>query len=330
MNICFILNNWDKLNPEEDSTLRLIHEAVLRNHNVCIGFPSNLTIRNSLTYGYIKKIVKKDKYSGNFSQFHKKLEFKEQMLPLAGFDVIFLRHDPPVDPVMLNFLDPIKDQTFIVNDVDGLRKANNKLYTACLNDPKNEIIPVTHVSKNKEFLQRVISESDKDKMILKPLDGFGGSGVIVVEKRAKQNINSLLDFYISGKNVDQYVIMQEFVEGAEKGDTRVLMLNGKILGAYKRIPSENDIRANIKAGGSAIKHNLTKQEKKICNIIGPKLVADGLYFVGLDIIMRFVKTIMSIVLSNVLMMLMKILFWMMMTTVHCTIIPTKKIQMKIW
>lgn len=282
MNICFIINPWEKLDPEDDSTLRLIHESVIRGHNTGILYPHNLTIRESQTMGFVRKIKKQDKYPSSMPAFHRKIDFREQLLPLSGFDVIFARNNPPIDPVMLNFLDSVKDDTFIINDIDGLRKANNKLYPASFHD--NEIIPVTYVSKSKSVLKKAILESPKDRMILKPLAGYGGSGVIVLEKSALHNINSLLDFYISGTKEGNYVILQEFIEGAEEGDVRVLMLNGQPLGAYRRIPAGDDIRSNIKAGGSARKHSLTKQEKIICKRIGPKLVADGLYFVGLDII----------------------------------------------
>ena len=282
MNICFIINPWESLDPGEDSTLRLIHESVIRGHNVGILYPHNLTIRESQTLGFVRKIIKQEKYSSSFPVFHKKTEFKEQLLPLEGFDVIFARSNPPIDQVMLNFLDSVKDDTFIINDIDGLRIANNKLYPASFHD--NEIIPVTYVSKSKIVLKKAILESPKDKMILKPFDGYGGKGVIVLEKSALQNINSLLDFYISGTKEGNYVILQEFIEGAEEGVVRVIMLNGQPIGAYRRIPARDDIRSNIKAGGSARKHTLTKQEKIICSRIGPKLVADGLFFVGLDII----------------------------------------------
>jgi glutathione synthase len=284
MNICFLIDPWEEINPKDDSTLRLIHESLIRGHNVGILYAFSLTIRDSNTFGFVRMIKKQEKYSSNFDIFYKKIELKKQMLPISGFDTIFIRTNPPLDQIMLNFLDSIKDHTFIVNDIDGLRRANNKLYPASFDDPGNEIIPVTHVSKSKNYLKEVIKNSAKDKMILKPLDGFGGSGVIVLEKDATQNINSLLDFYISGKRDGNYVIVQEFIEGAEEGDTRVLMLNGEAVGAYKRIPAQDDIRSNIKAGGSAQKHVLTKQEKYICKKIGPKLVSDGLYFVGLDII----------------------------------------------
>jgi glutathione synthase len=284
MNIGFIMDPWESLDPKTDSTLRIIHECLMRNYVVGIVYPQGLTIRGSRSLGFINKIIKQDKYSANFSVFHKNVKFKEMLVPLSGFDAIFMRQDPPLDPVTLNFLDSVKEDTFIVNNIEGLRKANNKLYPASFDDPKNEIIPATHVSRSKEFLKRTILESKKDKMILKPLDGFGGSGVIVVEKSAIQNINSLLDFYLSHKENSNYVILQEFVEGAENGDVRILMLNGKAIGAYRRIPAKDDVRSNIKAGGSAKKHILTKEEKRICEKIRPRLLDDGLYFVGLDVI----------------------------------------------
>ncbi|PLW99031.1 MAG: glutathione synthase [Marinilabiliales bacterium] len=284
MNICFIMYPWETLDPVNDSTIRIIHEAVSRGHTVGITYPHKLTIRNSVSYGFVKIFRSKAKISKSIPTFYKLAVFKEKMLPMAGFDVIFLRSDPPIDNIMLNFLDSVKKDCFIVNDIDGLRKASNKLYTAAFYDPENKIIPATHVTKNKDYLKRIIRESKKDKMILKPLNGYGGSGVIVIEKTAIQNVNSLLDYYIDGKDGSNYVILQEYVEGAELGDIRVIMLNGEAIGAMRRIPSADDNRANIHAGGTVVKHVLTKQEKEICKEIAPKLVADGLYFAGIDII----------------------------------------------
>jgi len=169
--------------------------------------------------------------------------------------------------------------------VDGLREANNKLDTAAFFDPKNEIIPKTYVSKNKEYLKQVIEESDADRMIMKPLNGYGGSGVIVIETGATQNISSLLDFYISGQGgQSNYVILQEYVPGAEKGDVRVLMLHGEPIGAMRRVPAKDDARSNVSAGGTVQKHSLSREEKRLCRIVGKKLVDDGLFFVGLDLI----------------------------------------------
>ncbi len=285
MNICFLMYSWEEINPENDSTLTLIHECVKRGHGVAICTPSNLTIRNSVTNAFCAIINRIDKVPTSIKSFYKKATLREEMLPLAGFDAIFMRGNPPLDPLMLNFLDSVKDDVFVINSVEGMREANNKLYTAVFEDPNNEIIPVTHVSKNKDYLIKMIEESPCDKMILKPLNGYGGSGVILIEKSAMSNINSLLDFYIyKSDGSSDYVILQDYIEGAEKGDVRILLLNGKPIGAMRRIPGDKDHRSNITAGGRVEKHKLTAAEKKLCEKIGPKLVKDGLYFVGIDVI----------------------------------------------
>lgn len=285
MNYLFLMYPWEVLTPESDSTLRLIHEAASRGYNVAVTTGANLTIRESLPMAFARVLDRKVKISSSPVLFYKQAKFIEKMLPLAGFDVIFMRANPPLDSIVLNFLDSVRGDVFIINDIQGLREANNKLYTAAFYDPKNEIIPATHVSKNKEYLKGIIKESESKKMIMKPLNGYGGSGVIVLEKSASSNINSLLDFYISGKNGEtNYVIIQDYVEGAELGDIRVLMLHGEPIGAMRRVPAPDDARSNVHAGGRVEKHVLTAEEKRVCSIVGPKLVKDGLYFVGLDLI----------------------------------------------
>lgn len=277
---------WESIqSPENDTSLTLIHECAKRGHGVAICTPSNLTIRNSVTNAFCTIINRMEKVPVSIKSFYKKATTREEMLPLAGFDVIFMRAEPPLDPLMLNFLDSVKDDVFIINSVRGMREANNKLYTAVFEDPDNEIIPVTHVSKNKDYLIQMIEESSADKMILKPLNGFGGSGVILIEKSAMGNINSLLDFYISKSDgSSEYVILQDYIEGADQGDVRILLLNGLPIGAMRRVPGDKDHRSNVSAGGTVAKHKLTPQEKLLCKKIGPKLVKDGLYFVGIDVI----------------------------------------------
>lgn len=286
MNICFLMYPWEDIkSPENDTSLAIIHECAKRGHGVAICTPANLTIRNSVTNAFCTILNRMDKVPANLKSFYNKSTTREEMLPLAGFDAIFMRAEPPLDPLMLNFLDSVKDDVVVINSVQGMREANNKLYTAVFEDPNNEIIPVTHVSKNKDYLIKMIEESSSNKMILKPLNGFGGSGVILIEKTAMGNINSLLDFYINkGDGTSDYVILQEYIEGAEKGDVRILLLNGLPIGAMRRVPGDKDHRSNVSAGGSVQKHKLTKQEKILCEKIGPKLVKDGLFFVGIDVI----------------------------------------------
>ena len=287
MKICFIMYSWDRIEPESDSTLRLIHECVKRGHTVALSTANNLTIRDSVASAFCDVIKKEGNVSDSITGFYRKVVFRRSQLPLSGFDAIIMRTNPPLETLSLNFLDSVKSDTFIMNDIDGLRIANNKLYTASFQDSASEFIPATHVSKNREYLERIFDESMNDRMILKPLDGYGGRGVIVLEKSARQSFRSLLEFYIGGDEHGKgssYVILQEYVAGAENGDVRILMLNGEPIGAMRRVPAANDVRSNIHAGGTVVKHRLTSKEKKLCKFVGHKLVRDGLYFAGIDVI----------------------------------------------
>ncbi|MGB5464249.1 MAG: glutathione synthase [Aureibaculum sp.] len=285
MNICFLMYPWENIKPENDTSLALIKECVKRKHGVAICTPANLTIRNSVTNAFCTVVGRMDKVPNSLKTFYNKSKLREEMLPLAGFDVIFMRAEPPLDPIMLNFLDSVKEDVFIINSLEGMREANNKLYTAAFGDSHSNIIPATHVSKNKDYLIQQIKEAKSDKMILKPLNGFGGSGVILIEKSAMSNIKSLLDFYITTSDgSSNYVILQDYIEGAEQGDVRILLLNGEPIGAMRRVPGSDDHRSNVSAGGSIMKHSLTKEELALCKQIGPKLVNDGLFFVGIDVI----------------------------------------------
>lgn len=284
MKICFLMYPWERVSPETDTTLRMIHESTSRGHTVALTTPNSLTVRDSVAHAFCNVLKKETKVTSNIPAFYRKAVFKRCKLPLAGFDVIIMRANPPLDTVALNFLDSVRNDVFIMNDIDGLRVANNKLYPASFSGEASRFVPATHVSKNREYLEQVLSDSPTEKMIMKPLNGFGGEGVIVIEKNARQNFRSLLDFYIGSGDSSNYVILQEYVTGAEQGDIRILMLNGEPIGAMRRVPAGDDIRSNIHAGGKEVKHHLTKEEKELCRAIGPQLVRDGLYFAGLDVI----------------------------------------------
>lgn len=284
MNICFIMYPWDKVIPERDTTLRLIHECVRRNHTVAMTTTSNLTMRDTVASAFCNVFNKSEPFPERAIDFYETATFKNVGLPLSGFNVIFMRADPPLDVLALNFFDSVHDAVFFINDIDGLRIANNKLYTASFDDPEHRFIPATHVSKNQEYLNNVLDESPADKMIMKPLDGYGGKGVILIEKQARHNFRSLLDYYINNRPGGSYVILQEYVKGADQGDIRILLLNGEPIGAVRRVPDPGDVRSNVHAGGKPVKHVLTGKELELCHHIGRKLVRDGLFFVGIDVI----------------------------------------------
>jgi len=159
MKICFIMYPWERISPETDTTLRLIHECVSRGYLVAVTTPNKLTIRDSITSAFCS-VVPKNKPSKNISVFYKKTQFKKHMLPLAGFDVIFMRANPPLDTLALNFLDSVRNDTFIINNIDGLRIANNKLYTASFQDDASEFFIIPH------FGNDVVAMSQRVKRLI--------------------------------------------------------------------------------------------------------------------------------------------------------------------
>jgi glutathione synthase len=112
--------------------------------------------------------------------------------------------------------------------------------------------------------------------------------VIKVSVRDRENLNSLINYYVRAfRNYPdrEPIMVQEYLDGVqEAGDVRILLLNGEILGAMRRKPKDGDFRTNIHAGAKAHKHVPTPTEKRICETIKDRLVEDGLYFVGIDII----------------------------------------------
>jgi len=125
-------------------------------------------------------------------------------------------------------------------------------------------------------------------MVVKPLQGYGGEGVIKVSNRDHENLISLISYYIRASKPypeREPIMVQEYLDVVRReGDIRILLLNGEILGAMRRKPPKGDFRANIHAGGQAYKHKCTEKEKEICQILKERLIRDGLYFVGIDII----------------------------------------------
>jgi glutathione synthase len=178
----------------------------------------------------------------------------------------------------MEFLDPVHHRVFMINSTRGQLFANSKLYT--LNFP--EIIPETHISRDPGRLKKIIDEFG-GSMVVKPLQRFGGEGVIKVSVRDRENLHSLINYYVRAYRAypDREPIM-DVVQ--EEGDVRILLLNGEILGAMRRRPRDGDFRTNIHAGARAFRHTLTDEERRICEVLKPRLLRDGLFFVGIDII----------------------------------------------
>jgi glutathione synthase len=150
-----------------------------------------------------------------------------------------------------------------------------------------EVIPETHVSQDPARLLKVI-EDFGGAMVVKPLRRFGGEGVFKVSDRDRENLVSLIHHYVKGHKAyeDREAIMvQEYLSAVKAlGDVRILLLNGEIVGAMRRMPRPGDFRTNVLAGARVFRHEITEAQRRICEAIRQRLVKDRLYFVGIDIV----------------------------------------------
>jgi glutathione synthase len=150
-----------------------------------------------------------------------------------------------------------------------------------------EVIPESLVTADaarlKAFMDRLGGE-----MIVKPLDGCGGAGVLHVH-RGDRNLNALLE--MSTIEGTRLVMAQRYLPAARQGDKRLIVLDGEPLGAILRVPREDEHRGNIHVGGQVVKSPVDDRDREICRQMAPRLRQDGLYFVGLDVIGGFVTEV---------------------------------------
>jgi len=286
MKIAFLRGPLGHIDPDTETSLLLMYECFRRGHTVYFLEPHDLYIRNNHVVGRMREIVAPQNCDLHTFWRHAILcadDEKKIFEELRDLDVFFLRKNPPLNLEVIELLGSVEDEVAMVNSLTGQLLGNSKLYT--LNFP--DIIPETHVSRDPYRLRRIIDEFG-GTMVMKPLRGFGGQGVIKVSARDPENLNSLLNFYVRA-NEPYYrrepVMVQEFIEAVRtEGDVRIMLLGGDILGAYRRMPAEGDFRANIRAGGGDTAHELTEAQIHICEVIRDRLVADGLHFVGIDVI----------------------------------------------
>jgi glutathione synthetase len=208
--------------------------------------------------------------------------------PLSDLDVLFLRKDPPFDGEFLHAtllveLSGAGAAPFIINRPSGLRDANEKLWA--LRYP--ELVPPTLISREIAELRAFLEEQDGE-MIVKPVDGFAGRGVFHVHRKDR-NLGSVLETMTQRGTIA--VVAQKYLPESREGDKRVILLDGDPIGAILRVPPEHDARGNMAAGGKAVQTTLSDRDREICAHIAPALREAGLWFVGVDIIGRWLTEV---------------------------------------
>ena len=286
MKIAFLRDPLKDIDPNTETTLLLMYECYRRGHQVFFLEFFDLYIRDSRVMGRMHQIVA-DPGLDLLAYWQRAIECVENeklvFEDVGELDALFLRSPPPLQYDVMQLLSSVEEQVFIINSLRGQLLGNSKLYTLNFQD----VIPKSHVSRDPFRLRKIIDDFG-GTMVMKPLRSYGGRGVIKVSSKDPENLNSLISFYL--RTDEPYprrepIMVQEYLEAAHtEGDVRIMMLNGKVLGSYRRVPNDNDFRANICAGGSAVAHQMSPMEEHICSLIGDRLVKDGLYFVGIDVI----------------------------------------------
>lgn len=214
-------------------------------------------------------------------------------ITIEDLDVLLLRNDPAEDVIErpwarlagINFGRlAMRHGVIVLNDPVGLSQAVNKMYLQYFPEQAR---PRTLISRNREDIKHFIKEHG-GSAVLKPLAGSGGRNVFLIDPHEKANINQIIDAVFQ----EGYVIAQEYLPEAVKGDTRLFLINGKPLqckghyAAIRRVreTEDGDMRSNMAAGAVARKAQINDRMLCLAEIVRPRLVQDGMFFVGMDIV----------------------------------------------
>jgi len=193
-------------------------------------------------------------------------------------DVILMRQDPPFDMAYVTatyLLETVHPQTLVVNDPAHVRSAPEKLLVTHFPD----LTPPTLISSDPVAL--VDFHKRHGDVVLKPLHGAAGSGVVRL-KADDPNLEALIEIHATGSR--DPLVIQKFLPAVSKGDKRILLIDGEPVGAINRVPLKDQVRSNLRVGGTAAPVELTPRDLEICAAIGPTLKERGLIFVGIDVI----------------------------------------------
>lgn len=262
-----------------DSTFAMCLEAQARGYELFHFHPNDLQLRGNELSAAIEPMTVKDKKGDHFTLGEKTLT------NLSSLDVVLLRQDPPFDMGYItntHMLERIHPKTLVVNDPASVRNAPEKILVMEFPD----LMPATLVTRDYSAVRKFREEFGN--IIIKPLYGNGGAGVIKISKD-DENLSSVLEMF---ENMNREpIIAQEYLKDVRKGDKRIILIDGEPVGAINRIPPEGDARSNMHVGGVAEHTELTDREKEICEKIGPRLKEEGFILVGIDVIGDYITEI---------------------------------------
>jgi glutathione synthase len=255
-----------------DSTFALALEAQSRGYKLFHYLPENLILKDGKVLALTQSLTLSRQDTNFFTKG------KIHIMDLAEVDVVLMRQDPPFDMSYItttHILEHIHPKTLVVNDPTSVRNSPEKLFVTHFKG----LLPPTLITSNYNEIKNFRKEHQD--IIIKPLYGNGGAGVFHI-KPDDENLTALLEIFKT--HYSEPIIAQRYLPEVRKGDKRIILVNGKPVGAINRVPAQGEARSNMHVGGTPLKTELTAREIDICNSIGPSLEELGLIFVGIDVI----------------------------------------------
>ncbi len=268
-----VMDSIDSINIKKDTSFAMLLEAQARNWTLYYMELNDLFLRNGCPFARIRTLAVQ-----RAPQYYEFIE--EKIIPLADLDVIMMRKDPPFDQEYI-YATYLLEQAerlgcYVVNKPQSLRDANEKLFTAWFPQCCTDTLVARKATQIKDFL------IEHQQIILKPLDGMGGTSIFHI-RLGDPNLSVILEMMTNYQR--RYVMAQKYLPEIKQGDKRILLVNGEpIPYALARIPAQGETRGNLAAGGTAKGQPLSERDLWIANQVGEHLKNKGLIFVGLDVI----------------------------------------------
>jgi glutathione synthase len=269
-----VMDSIAHINIKKDTSFAMLLEAQARGFELHYMELNDLFLRNGLAYARTRTLTV-ERNAKQWYQFT-----SEQDSPLSALDVILMRKDPPFDQEYIYatyLLERAEDMgVYVVNKPQSLRDANEKLFTAWFPQCCAETLVTREPKRIRDFL------AEEGEIILKPLDGMGGTSIFHL-RQDDPNLSVILETMTQYNS--RYVMAQKYLPQIKDGDKRILMVNGEpVPYCLARIPAQGETRGNLAAGGRAEGRPLTERDRWIANEVGATLREKGLVFVGLDVI----------------------------------------------
>ena len=265
----FVLDPLAQINPQKDSSAALMQAAQRAGDEVWVCTPEDLIARGDEPLAMALPVTPDPWITAGPCE----------RLRLNGFDVIWMRKDPPVDEAYLyaTHLLEVAERAGVrvFNRPSALRAWNEKLGALRFSRWMAPTLVAGRVHELEDFAK------EQGEVVLKPLGGRAGQGVIRVAA-SSPGLKALLELVTEQERLP--VMAQRFLPAVENGDKRILLVDGDPLGAVNRRPTSGDFRSNLAVGGQAEATALTEREHQICAALAPALRAEGLFFVGIDVI----------------------------------------------